>query len=147
MLASAQAGCLSGFNGVPEDRWKDCCGAAEYQSLAMLAHRALQVEEAVDCKHEEAVEIRTCYACSWAWITSNRSVLHANHGGLLWTLCLQAESFTLCVPACSNVGSGVTAVLTDRDKLIAGVGGLSLLALGVYSAREGTRTAAQLFSR
>ena len=38
-------------------------------------------------------------------------------------------------------------MLTDRDKLIAGVGGLSLLALGVYSAREGTRTAAQLFSR
>ena len=59
----------------------------------------------------------------------------------------EQRAYFFSVFGCSNVGSGVTAVLTDRDKLIAGVGGLSLLALGVYSAREGTRTAAQLFSR
>jgi ATPase family AAA domain-containing protein 3A/B len=46
-----------------------------------------------------------------------------------------------------NLGSAVTSLLTDRDKLLTAVGGLSLLALGVYSAREGTRVAGKAFDR
>lgn len=36
------------------------------------------------------------------------------------------------------IGTGVTALLTDWDKTLTAVGGLSLLALGVYSARTAT---------
>jgi ATPase family AAA domain-containing protein 3A/B len=32
-----------------------------------------------------------------------------------------------------NLGSAAAGLLTDRDKLLAAVGGLSLLALGIYS--------------
>ncbi|KAL4450227.1 hypothetical protein ABPG77_010896 [Micractinium sp. CCAP 211/92] len=46
-----------------------------------------------------------------------------------------------------NLGSAAASLLTDRDKLLAAVGGLSLLALGVYSAKEGTRSAAKAFDR
>lgn len=38
----------------------------------------------------------------------------------------------------SVIGSGVTALLTDWDKTLTAVGGLSLLALGVYSAKTAT---------
>ncbi|KAL4542303.1 hypothetical protein Ndes2526B_g09270 [Nannochloris sp. 'desiccata'] len=38
-------------------------------------------------------------------------------------------------------------LLTDQNKLISAVGGVSLLALGVYSAREGTRVAGKAFER
>ena len=47
----------------------------------------------------------------------------------------------------SNLGSAAKELLTDRDKLISAVGGVSLLALGVYSAREGTRVAGKAFER
>ncbi|KAL4854855.1 ATPase family AAA domain-containing protein 3 [Chlorella vulgaris] len=47
----------------------------------------------------------------------------------------------------SNLGSAAASLLTDRDKMLGAVGGLSLLALGVYSAREGTRSAAKAFDR
>ena len=47
----------------------------------------------------------------------------------------------------TNVGAGTMALLTDRDRLGTAVAGLTLLALGVYSAREGTRVAGQVFSR
>ena len=47
----------------------------------------------------------------------------------------------------TNVGAGTVALLTDRDRLGTAVAGLTLLALGVYSAREGTRVAGQVFSR
>ncbi|PSC70197.1 ATPase family AAA domain-containing 3-B [Micractinium conductrix] len=47
----------------------------------------------------------------------------------------------------SNLGSAALGLLTDRDRLLTAVGGLSLLALGVYSAREGTRSAAKAFDR
>ena len=47
----------------------------------------------------------------------------------------------------TNVGSGTIALLTDRERLGTAVAGLTLLALGVYSAREGTRVAGQVFSR
>lgn len=47
----------------------------------------------------------------------------------------------------SNVGAGTVSLLTDRERLGTAVAGLTLLALGVYSAREGTRVAGQVFSR
>lgn len=47
----------------------------------------------------------------------------------------------------ANLGSAAKELLTDRDKLITAVGGVSLLALGVYSAREGTRVAGKTFER
>lgn len=43
----------------------------------------------------------------------------------------------------SVLGSGVHALLTDWDKVVAAAGGLSLLALGVYSAKGGTSVAAR----
>lgn len=49
--------------------------------------------------------------------------------------------------AFTNVGSGTIALLTDKERLGTAVAGLTLLALGVYSAREGTRVAGQVFSR
>lgn len=47
----------------------------------------------------------------------------------------------------SNLGSAAKDLLTDQNKLISAVGGVSLLALGVYSAREGTRVAGKAFER
>lgn len=41
------------------------------------------------------------------------------------------------------LGSGAQALLTDWDKVLAAVGGLSLLALGVYSAKGGTGVASR----
>ncbi|KAH7431239.1 hypothetical protein KP509_08G038900 [Ceratopteris richardii] len=38
-----------------------------------------------------------------------------------------------------HIGGGLRAVLTDRDKLVATVGGLTALAAGVYTTREGAR--------
>ena len=49
--------------------------------------------------------------------------------------------------AFGNLGSAAAGLLADRDKLLAAVGGLSLLALGVYSAREGTRVAGKAVDR
>ena len=48
---------------------------------------------------------------------------------------------------CRHIGSGATALLTDADKLVVTVAGLTALALGVYSAREGTRVAGRAFDR
>jgi hypothetical protein len=45
------------------------------------------------------------------------------------------------------VGAGVTALLTDVDRMTTLVAGLSLLALGVYSARESTRVVATAIDR
>jgi len=47
----------------------------------------------------------------------------------------------------SNLGAAAKDLLTDQNKLISAVGGVSLLALGVYSAREGTRVAGKAFER
>lgn len=47
----------------------------------------------------------------------------------------------------SNVGAGTVALLTDKERLTTAVLGLSVLALGVYTAREGTKVAGQVFSR
>ncbi len=47
----------------------------------------------------------------------------------------------------TNLGSGTLALLTDKEKLGTALAGLTVLALGVYSAREGTRVAGQVFSR
>ncbi len=46
-----------------------------------------------------------------------------------------------------NLGAGATALLTDSDRLTTLIAGLSVLALGVYSAREGTRVAGRAFDR
>lgn len=43
----------------------------------------------------------------------------------------------------SVVGTGVQALLTDWDKVLAAAGGLSLLALGVYSAKGATGVSAR----
>jgi len=49
--------------------------------------------------------------------------------------------------AFGNVGTAARELLSDRDKLLTAIGGVSLLALGVYSAREGTRVAGRTFER
>ena len=46
-----------------------------------------------------------------------------------------------------HLGAGATALLTDADRLTTLIAGLSVLALGVYSAREGTRAAGRAFDR
>ena len=48
---------------------------------------------------------------------------------------------------CRHLGGGATALLTDTNMLTAAVASLTLLALGVYSAREGTRAAGRVFDR
>ncbi len=48
---------------------------------------------------------------------------------------------------CRNLGAGAAALLTDTDRLTTLIAGLSVLALGVYSAREGTRVAGRAFDR
>jgi ATPase family AAA domain-containing protein 3A/B len=46
-----------------------------------------------------------------------------------------------------NLGEGVKDLLTDGKKLTSLVGGLSLLALGVYTSRETTRVAGKAFEK
>lgn len=46
-----------------------------------------------------------------------------------------------------NLGSAVASLLGDKDRLFRAVGALSLLAVGVYSAKEGTRVAGRTFER
>ncbi|KAK3272595.1 hypothetical protein CYMTET_19123 [Cymbomonas tetramitiformis] len=46
-----------------------------------------------------------------------------------------------------NLGAGLNDLVTDQNKLMTVIGGASLLALGVYSSREGTRVAARLLER
>lgn len=41
------------------------------------------------------------------------------------------------------MGSGAEALLTDWDKVLAAAGGLSLLALGIYSAKGATSVSAR----
>lgn len=48
---------------------------------------------------------------------------------------------------CRHLGAGVTSLLTDVDRLTTLVAGLSLLALGVYSARESTRVGGKAIDR
>lgn len=43
----------------------------------------------------------------------------------------------------SVVGTGLNALVTDWDKTLAAAGGLSLLALGVYSAKGATSVTAR----
>lgn len=43
----------------------------------------------------------------------------------------------------SVIGTGLNALVTDWDKTLAAVGGLSLLALGVYSAKGATSVTAR----
>jgi ATPase family AAA domain-containing protein 3A/B len=47
----------------------------------------------------------------------------------------------------ANLGAAAGALLADREKLVAAAGLASLAALGVYSAREGTRAAGRAFDR
>ena len=47
----------------------------------------------------------------------------------------------------SHLGAGISDLLTDRAKLGAAVAGATLLALGVYSTREGVRVAGRTFDR
>lgn len=47
----------------------------------------------------------------------------------------------------TNMGTGAKDLLTDSTKLVSLVGGLSLLALGVYSSRETTRVAGKAFEK
>ena len=54
---------------------------------------------------------------------------------------------SICGMECRNVGAGTRELLTDKQKLATTVGGLSLLALGVYGARESTKVGAQVFRR
>lgn len=42
---------------------------------------------------------------------------------------------------------GVTELLTDSTKLATGIAGVTLLALGIYSTREGVRVAGRTFDR
>lgn len=46
-----------------------------------------------------------------------------------------------------HLGAGVTSLLTDVDRLTTLIAGLSVLALGVYSAREGTRVGGRAIDR
>uniref|UniRef100_A0A1B6CIH2 AAA+ ATPase domain-containing protein n=1 Tax=Clastoptera arizonana TaxID=38151 RepID=A0A1B6CIH2_9HEMI len=43
----------------------------------------------------------------------------------------------------SIIGSGATALLTDWDKVLAAAGGISLIALGIYSAKSATSVTAR----
>ena len=47
----------------------------------------------------------------------------------------------------SNLGEAASSLLTDRAKLLTAVGGATLLALGVYTSREGTRVAGKAVDR
>lgn len=47
----------------------------------------------------------------------------------------------------TNMGAGAKDLLTDSTKLVSLVGGLSLLALGVYSSREATRVGGKAFEK
>ena len=46
-----------------------------------------------------------------------------------------------------HLGAGITDLLTDTTKLSTAVAGATLLALGVYSTREGVRVAGRTFDR
>ena len=48
-----------------------------------------------------------------------------------------------CRTAGSVIGAGTRALLEDWDKVLAAAGGLSLLALGVYSAKSATSVTAR----
>ncbi|MCO5561190.1 hypothetical protein L7F22_014811 [Adiantum nelumboides] len=39
----------------------------------------------------------------------------------------------------SHIGGGLKTILTDRDKLVVTIGGVTLLAAGIYTTREGAR--------
>ena len=49
--------------------------------------------------------------------------------------------------SCRNLGEGLTNLLSDKQKLTAAVGGLTVLALGVYTSKEGTRVAGRAIDR
>lgn len=49
----------------------------------------------------------------------------------------------VCRTAGSVLGAGAHALLADWDKILAAAGGISLLALGVYSAKGTTGVAAR----
>lgn len=48
---------------------------------------------------------------------------------------------------CRNLGEGLTNLLSDKQKLTAAVGGLTVLALGIYTSKEGTRVAGRAVDR
>lgn len=55
----------------------------------------------------------------------------------------QCFFFIIIRTAGSVLGTGAEQFLKDWDKVLAAAGGLSLLALGVYSAKGGTTVAAR----
>ena len=48
---------------------------------------------------------------------------------------------------CRNLGEGMTVLLTDKQKLTAAIAGFTVLALGIYSSREGTKVAGRAIDR
>ncbi len=83
---------------------------------------------------------------------SNITMKHCRSPCLRRTLLLQLEEERKKLVEAINVtfghlGSGLTDLLTDTTKLGTGIAGLTLLALGVYSTREGVRVAGKTFDR
>ena len=48
---------------------------------------------------------------------------------------------------CRNLGEGFTSLLADKQKLTAAVAGASILALGIYTSKEGTKVAGKAIDR
>ncbi|XP_025829400.1 ATPase family AAA domain-containing protein 3A homolog [Agrilus planipennis] len=83
-----------------------------------------------------------------AELRAKAKVDRENRDLILEQIRLKAEENRITVlegikTAGSVIGSGVTALLTDWDKVLAAAGGMSLLALGVYTAKGATSVTAR----
>lgn len=58
-------------------------------------------------------------------------------------MCICTQDVVDCRSAGAVLGSGFSALLSDWDKVLALAGGVSLLALGVYSAKGATSVTAR----
>lgn len=130
-----------------------CCGAqawcnAKPYSMQHIAFLLRHTTIYVQAKLEMDVEREKALAEAEGRTRENRENEDINRRAMQLRLEEERKKLVEAINTTfSNVGAGTMSLLTDRDRLGTAVAGLTLLALGVYSAREGTRVAGQVFSR
>mmetsp|Transcript_18877 Transcript_18877/g.57048 ORF Transcript_18877/g.57048 Transcript_18877/m.57048 type:complete len:601 (-) Transcript_18877:2465-4267(-) len=121
---------------------------AERRAVAEQIEAERRATEKYKSDLEGKVQRERALAEAEGRIRENRENEDVNRRTLLLTLEEERKKLLEAINATfGHIGSGVSELLADKAKLGSAVAGLTLLALGVYSTREGVRVAGSTFER
>ncbi|KAK9789371.1 hypothetical protein WJX73_007444 [Symbiochloris irregularis] len=121
---------------------------AEKQRAAAQIEAERRATDEHRAELQKQVEAHKAIAEAEGRIKEGRDNEDINRRALLMRLDEERKKLLEAINATfGHLGGGATALLTDTNMLTAAVAGLTLLALGVYTAREGTRVAGRVFDR